>query len=129
MKITITKNEKEFDCTAAWRIIGQMLNEPESVIGLSTGRTTGNLHRLVGEIYTKYPFKVDTVTFFGLDEVTNVPREYAGACYTMLKTELMDTLGIKEENFLMRCLPFLVILNSHAGISSKKLRTVAALIC
>ncbi len=47
MKITITKNEKEFDCTAAWRIIGQMLNEPESVIGLSTGRTTGNLHRLV----------------------------------------------------------------------------------
>ena len=22
MKITITKNEKEFDCTAAWRIIG-----------------------------------------------------------------------------------------------------------
>ena len=46
MKITITKNEKEFDCTAAWRIIGQMLNEPESVIGLSTGRTTGNLHRL-----------------------------------------------------------------------------------
>ena len=29
MKITITKNEKEFDCTAAWRIIGQMLNEPE----------------------------------------------------------------------------------------------------
>ena len=101
MKITITKNEKEFDCTAAWRIIGQILNKPESVIGLSTGRTTGNLHRLVGGIYTKYPFKVDTVTFFGLDEVTNVPREYAGACYTMLKTELMDTLGIKEENFLM----------------------------
>ena len=101
MKITITKQEKEFDCTAAWRIIGQILYKPESVIGLSTGRTTGNLHRLVGEIYTNYPFKVDAVTFFGLDEVTNVPREYAGACYTMLKTELMDTLGIKEEHFLM----------------------------
>ena len=88
MKITITKNEKEFDCTAAWRIIGQMLNEPESVIGLSTGRTTGNLHRLVGEIYTKYPFKVDTVTFFGLDEVNGVDgyighqgREFFDAAY------------------------------------------------
>ena len=101
MKITVTKQEKEFDCTAAWRIIGQILHKPESVIGLSTGRTTGNLHRLVGEIYTNYPFKVDSVTFFGLDEETNVPREYAGACYTMLKTELMDTLGIKEEHFLM----------------------------
>ena len=81
MKITITKNEKEFDCTAAWRIIGQILNKPESVIGLSTGRTTGNLHRLVGGIYTKYPFKVDTVTFFGLDEVTKCA---ARVCRSML---------------------------------------------
>lgn len=99
--ITITKNEREFDCAAAWRVIGQILNKPESVIGLSTGRTTGNLHRLIGEIYTQYPFDVASTTFFGLDEVTNVPREYVGACYTMLKTELMDTLGIREENFLM----------------------------
>ena len=99
--ITVTKNEKEFDCTAAWRVIGQILNKPESVIGLSTGRTTGNLHRLIGEIYFQYPFKVDSATFLGLDEVTNVPREYAGACYTMLKTELMDALGVREENFLM----------------------------
>ena len=45
MKITIAKSEKEFDCIAAWRIIGEILNKPESVIGLSTGRTTGNLHR------------------------------------------------------------------------------------
>ena len=47
MKITIAKSEKEFDCIAAWRIIGEILNKPESVIGLSTGRTTGNLHRLL----------------------------------------------------------------------------------
>ena len=101
MKITVAKNEREFDCIAAWRIIGEVLNKYNCVIGLSTGRTTGNLHRLVGEIYIQYPFDVSGVTFFGLDEVTNVPREYAGACYTMLKTELIDTLHIKEENFLM----------------------------
>ena len=75
MKITIAKSEKEFDCIAAWRIIGEILNKPESVIGLSTGRTTGNLHRLVGEIYSRYPFDVSSVTFFGLDEVTNVLRD------------------------------------------------------
>ncbi len=99
--ISITRDEREFDRTAAWRVNGQILNKPKSVIGLSTGRTTGNLHRLIGEIYAKYPFKVDAVTFLGLDEVTNVPRDYAGACYTMLKTELMDILDIKEERFLM----------------------------
>lgn len=101
MKITIANSEREFDCTAAWRIIGEILHKPQSVIGLSTGRTTGNLHRLVGEIYSKHPFDATSTTFLGLDEVTNVPREYAGACYTMLKTELMDALGVKEENFLM----------------------------
>lgn len=101
MKITIAKSEKEFDCIAAWQIIGEILNKPEAVIGLSTGRTTGNLHRMVGEIYSRYPFNTSAVTFFGLDEVVNVPREYAGACYTMLKTEIIDALGIKDVNFLM----------------------------
>ena len=101
MKIIIAKSEKEFDCIAAWQIIGEILNKPEAVIGLSTGRTTGNLHRMVGEIYSRYPFNTSAVTFFGLDEVVNVPREYAGACYTMLKTEIIDALGIKDENFLM----------------------------
>lgn len=99
--ITIATDEKAFDRTAVWRVIGAILNKPESVIGLSTGRTTRNLHRLIGEIYAGYPFDVSSVTFFGLDEVTNVPREYAGTCYTMLKTELMDTLGVEEKNFLM----------------------------
>lgn len=103
MKITIAKSEKEFDCIAAWQIIGEILNKPEAVIGLSTGRTTGNLHRMVGEIYSCYPFSIplQVSVFSGLDEVVNVPSEYAGACYTMLKTEIIDALGIKDENFLM----------------------------
>lgn len=101
MRITITDCETSFDNTAAWRIIGQVLAKPESVIGLSTGRTTGNMHRLVGDIWTRNPFDVSKVTFFGLDEVTNVPREYYGACFTMIKTELTDTLGIPQERFLM----------------------------
>lgn len=101
MIITVAENEKAFDNAAAWRIIGQILNKPDSVIGLSTGRTTGNMHRIVSEIWQRNPFDVSEVTFFGLDEVTNVPREYYGACYTMLLTELVGNIGVKEENFLM----------------------------
>ena len=119
MKIIIAKSEKEFDCIAAWQIIGEILNKPEAVIGLSTGRTTGNLHRMVGEIYSRYPFNTSAVTFFGLDEVVNVPREYAGACYTMLKTEIIDALGIKDENFLM-LQRFQMILGKLAGHFKKK---------
>lgn len=101
MKITVKKSEQEFDSAAAWRVIGQILNKPESVIGLSTGRTTGNMHRLVADIHKRNPFDVSRTTFFGLDEVVNVPREYFGACYTMLKTELIDSLGVDDSHFLM----------------------------
>lgn len=49
MKLTITDNEKAFADAAAWRIIAQILRKQDSVIGLSTGRTTGELHRTVAK--------------------------------------------------------------------------------
>lgn len=101
LKITIAKNEEEFDRIAAWKIIGCMLSNPHAVIGLSTGQTTKNMHRIVSEIFRSNPFDVSGITLFGLDEITNVPRDYDGACYTMLKNQIVDALGIKEENFIM----------------------------
>lgn len=126
MKITIVKNEKIFDQEAASRIVNQICDKPSSVIGLSTGRTTGNIHRLVCKLHSEINFNVANVTFFGLDEVTNVPREYAGACYTMLRTEIIDGLGIDDDHFLMlptcsddferECLNFRNELNRRGGI-------------
>lgn len=101
MKITIAKNEAEFDRMAAWKIIGQMLTNPRSVIGLSTGQTTKNMHAIVSDIYKRYPFDVSTITLFNVDELTNLPREYKGSCYTMIREQIADPLGISEENFIM----------------------------
>lgn len=101
MKITIVKNAEELDRVAAWRIIGEILRKPTAVIGLSTGRTTKRMHEIIADIYRQYMFDISGITLFGVDEVTNVPREYAGACYTMLKNELVDTLGLDETQFIM----------------------------
>ena len=101
MKITIAKDEREFDVTAAWRIIGQMLAKPDAVIGLSTGQTTMNMHRIVAGIFKEYPFDVSRVTFFNVDELTNLPREYSGSCYSMIYDYLAGPLGIPDENFIM----------------------------
>ncbi|MEP7322553.1 MAG: glucosamine-6-phosphate deaminase [Saprospiraceae bacterium] len=101
MKITIAKNEREFDVMAAWRIIGQMLEKPNSVIGLSTGQTTINMHAIVSEIHAQFPFDVSGITLFNVDELTNLPREYAGSCYTMILNQIAGPLGIPEENFIM----------------------------
>src|SRR5258708_29783426 len=101
MKITITKSEEEFNITAAWRIIAQMLEKPTAVIGLSTGQTTIDMHAIVSRIHAQYPFDVSRITLFNVDELTNLPREYAGSCYTMILNQIAGTLGIPEENFIM----------------------------
>jgi glucosamine-6-phosphate deaminase len=101
MKITIAKNEQEFDTMAAWRIIAQMLEKPTAVIGLSTGQTTFNMHAIVSAIYKQYPFDVSTITLLNVDELTNLPREYAGSCYTMILNQIAGPLGIPDENFIM----------------------------
>lgn len=101
MKITIVTDEAAFDVAAAWRIIAQMLEKPNAVIGLSTGQTTGGMHRIVSEIHARYPFDVSRITLFNVDELTNLPREYAGSCYTMILTQLAAPLGISDENFIM----------------------------
>lgn len=101
LDIRIMKDEKEFDAAAAWEIIGQMLRKPDSVIGLSTGQTTKNMHAIVSHIYRQYPFDTSRVTLFNVDELTNLPRSYKGCCYTMIKEQLADPLGIPEERFLM----------------------------
>lgn len=101
MNITIAPGEADFDRIAAWRIIGEMLANPKAVIGLSTGQTTKNMHAIVSEIYRKHPFDVSQITLFNVDELTNLPREYSGCCYTMIKEQIADPLGISEENFIM----------------------------
>jgi len=101
MKITITKDEHEFDVTAAWRIIAQMLEKRNAVIGLSTGQTTINMHAVVSAIHKQYPFDASHITLFNVDELTNLPREYSGSCYTMILNQLAGPLGIPDENFIM----------------------------
>lgn len=101
MKITVCENESRFDTTAAWRIAGQIVAKPDSVVGLSTGRTTNAMHKLVGRLWQEMPFDVSRVTFFGLDEVVGVPRSYKGACYTMIHEELTDLLGLGDDQLLM----------------------------
>lgn len=99
--ITILPDETTFDTVAADRIVAQIKSKVDSVIGLSTGRTTGNMHRLVADRWKQERFDVSRLTLFGLDEVTGVDREYAGACYKMLRTEIADGMNLGEEQLLM----------------------------
>lgn len=131
MNIIIEKDEKAFDTAAAWKIIMQMLVKPDAVIGLSTGQTTGGMHKIVSDIYCQYPFDVSNVTIFNVDELTNLDRSYAGCCYTMIYEQLVKNIGIKEENFIMpptisddfeaECVKFEAELEKRGGVDLQML--------
>jgi glucosamine-6-phosphate deaminase len=59
------------------------------------------MHAIVSDIFRQYPFDVANITLFNVDELTNLPREYAGSCYTMILNQLAGPLGILEKNFIM----------------------------
>ena len=75
--------------------------KPDAVIGLSTGRTTGDIHRRFAKKVLAHGIDVSRLTIFGLDEVTGVSRDYFGSCVWMLEHECVNALGIPNENFLM----------------------------
>lgn len=101
MDIRIFSTPDLLDHAAAAVMADTFSARPDAVMGLSTGRTTGRIHALLCEEIKRRGTDLSQATFFGLDEVSGVPREYAGACYTMLKTELIGPLGIPSSQFLM----------------------------
>ncbi|HEV2696258.1 MAG TPA: glucosamine-6-phosphate deaminase [Verrucomicrobiae bacterium] len=101
MKITIAKSEPDFFQVAAARLVAQIKEKPAAVVGFATGRTTKPIHAAVCELYRQSPFDASRVTVFAMDEVTNVPREYAGSCYDIILQQIIKPLGIPLENFIM----------------------------
>ena len=101
MEIRVFSTAEELDRAAAQALLRPILDKPDAVIGLSTGRTTGGIHRAFCSLVKSCSPDLSRVTFFGMDEVSGVPRDYSGACYTMLKTEVIDPLGLSEDQFLM----------------------------
>lgn len=99
--VTIANSEDEFYDLAALHIVAQIKEKPTSVIALSTGRTTCGIHHRFVEWCMSHTVDLSRTTFIGVDEVTGVDRTYSGACYTMLKTQIADPLGLADSQLLM----------------------------
>jgi len=101
MNITILEKEQEFFDFVAWCVAVEITLKPEALFGFSTGRTTGGVHAAIVKAHEKYAFDATKLSMFGIDEITNISREYFGSCYYMLLHELVKPLGVAVDNFLM----------------------------
>ena len=73
--LTVTAPE-EFAEACAQVLFRTVKEKPDAVIGLSTGRTTGDIHRRFAALIKEHGIDVSHLTIFGLDEVTGVSRDY-----------------------------------------------------
>ena len=99
--LTVTAPGAAFDEACARVLAEAVRANPYAVIGLSTGRTTGGIHRALTRMLLAEAIDLRHVTFFGLDEVTGVPESYPGSCVYMLRHECVDALEIPRSRFLM----------------------------
>lgn len=101
MKVTIKKSFEEFTVESAQCIVSQIIENPESHVGFSTGRTTTGIHSALLDIYRKKAFDITKVKIFAVDEITNMSRDCKASCYWLIYNQIVKPLGIPLENFIM----------------------------
>lgn len=101
MRIIRTAESRGCDRAAADIILGQMRSKANSVIALSTGRTTAGIHALVSEDFKASALDSSRMTFIGIDEVTGIEDTNPWACKAKLKREIIDNLNLPESGFMI----------------------------
>ena len=101
MKIIITDTENEFFLRSAQAIADIIEEKPAAKIGLSTGRTTKNIHKELVNICCSRGLDCKGLRIFGIDEITNMPRSCKASCWDILLQDVIKPLSIPLEHFIM----------------------------
>ncbi len=97
MRKIITKDYEEMSIRAANIIARKIIEKPESVLGLPTGRTpVGTYARLV-EYYEDDLLDFSQVITFNLDEYYNLPRDHEESFNRFMEEKLFSKVNLKEE--------------------------------
>lgn len=68
MRIIVTKDYEEISKRAAELVVGQIIEKPDSVIGLATGSTPRGMYEEIIRIHNEQKISFSKVTSFNLDE-------------------------------------------------------------
>ena len=77
---------------------GQVLQKPDSVLGLATGSTPIKAYKQMIDLYSKGVVDFSQVTTFNLDEYVNLDVKDKNSYHTFMHENLFDHVNIPEEN-------------------------------
>lgn len=98
MNIIKVKDYKEMSKKAAHLFVGQILQKPDSVLGLATGSTPVGLYKELVRFYKEGMIDFEKVISFNLDEYLNLDPSHDQSYARFMKENLFGHINIKEEN-------------------------------
>ena len=124
MKIYQTKNYDDLSRVAANLIGAQIIQKPDSVLGLATGSSPIGTYRRLVEGYNNGDLDFSQIRTVNLDEYRGLPRENDQSYYYFMHENLFNHVNIKESHLPdgtnpdsdAECKRYEAVINSMGGI-------------
>lgn len=98
MNVLIYNTEEQIGIAAGNYMCGQVLQKPNSVLGLATGSTPLKPYSQMIELYRKGVVDFSKVTTFNLDEYVNLDVNDKNSYHSFMHENLFDHINIPAEN-------------------------------
>ena len=98
MNVLIYNTEEQIGIAAGNYMCGQVLQKPNSVLGLATGSTPLKPYSQMIELYKKGVVDFSKVTTFNLDEYVNLAVNDKNSYHSFMHENLFDHINIPAEN-------------------------------
>ena len=98
MKIIKTKNYDDMSRKAANIIAAQIINKPNSVLGLATGSTPIGLYKQLIEMYNNEDLNFENIKTVNLDEYKGLDKENDQSYYYFMYNNLFKYININMKN-------------------------------
>ncbi len=96
MNILVVKNYEEMSKKAAHLIVGQILQNPKSILGLATGSTPVGLYTELLRFYEEGLITFDAIQVFNLDEYIGLGSDHPQSYAHFMKEILYDHIDLPE---------------------------------
>lgn len=97
MNIIIVKDYEEMSRKAAHLFVAQILNKPNSVLGLATGSTPMGLYKELIRFYNEGMISFQSATAFNLDEYVGLEKEHPQSYWRFMQENFFTKVDLPVE--------------------------------
>lgn len=98
MNIIIVKNYEEMSIKAAHLFVAQLINKPDSVLGLATGSTPVGVYEQLIRFYKEGIISFKFAKAFNLDEYVGIPKNHPQSYWTFMQNTFFSKVDLPNAN-------------------------------